>query len=406
MDALRQYLGQIARRLRVLICLRGAALTITLAAVLSVGLAWWLTLLPGSPVTLTLFRIVLFAIAGGSALCAIPPLLRMNSNRAARLIERKVPAFDQRLITFTERAQADRRDPFLPLLAESAVEIARNAAPEKIVSRRALIGMATLMAVGAMLLGLTLASSGPIGRNAKALWGRGKLFSIETASSQKAVRRGGNVIVTARLNGFKTTRANLWTRKSGASAWTSAAMLTRDSDSEFALQLTKLPKDTDYYVESEGIRSRVSHLNVIDLPAVTHIVVTYPTGIAGIPTDGDIVAPAGAVARLQIETDRPMLAAQLTLDEGDPVNLAARESNRISASVPVLRDGGYHVSMFYNGEMVQVSDEHAIEVMMRDNAQPHPRSLLEGVHAAPVPAGYEQAVADYYRRLSELQATR
>jgi hypothetical protein len=403
---LRQYLNQIARRLQLLICLTGAAVTITLTAVLTAGLAWWLTLLPGSPATLTLFRIILFAIAGVSALCAILPLLRINPNRIARIAERKFPGFDQRLITFTERAQAGCHDPFLPLLAESTVEIARNAAPEKIVSRRALIGMATLMAVGATLLVLTLASSGPIGRNAQALWGRGKLFSIEAASSQKTVRRGGNVIVTARLSGFKANRANLWMRKSGASVWTSAAMLTRDSDSEFALQLNELPKDIDYYVESEGIRSPVSHLNVIDLPAVTHIGVTYPTGIAGLTTDGDIVAPAGALARVQIETDRPMPAAQLTLDEGDPVNLAATENNRVSTNVRVLRDGGYHVSISYKGEMVQVSDDHPIEVMTRDNAQPHPRSLLEGVHAAPVPAGYEQSVADYYRRLSELQATR
>ena len=60
----------------------------------------------------------------------------------------------------------------------------------------------------------------------------------------------------------------------------------------------------------------------------------------------------------------------------------------------------------YEGEAVQVSDEHAIEVVTRDTAPKHGTSLLNGVRSGPVPAGYEKAVADYYRRLAEQQNAR
>jgi hypothetical protein len=118
------------------------------------------------------------------------------------------------------------------------------------------------------------------------------------------------------------------------------------------------------------------------------------------PTSGDVIAPAGTVARIEIETDRPMNGGELVLEEGDPIGLDSMQGNKTSANLRVLRDDGYHVSVMYGGEPVQVSDEHAIEVLMRDTGRGRGRSLVEGVRTGPVPAGYETAVAEYYRRLS------
>jgi len=64
-----------------------------------------------------------------------------------------------------------------------------------------------------------------------------------------------------------------------------------------------------------------------------------------------------------------------------------------------------NVSVRYGGEDVPISREHSIEVIAGE-APPEPRSLLKGNRVGPIPGGYEHAVSEYYRRLSEQQAHR
>src|ERR1700729_2985136 len=98
---LAQYLDKLERRLRLFAWTRGAAATFTVALLV--------------------------------------PLLRMNRRRAANEVERKHPGFDQRLLTFTEKQRDNADDPFLPLLAEDALDMTRNAQPEVIVDQRRMI---------------------------------------------------------------------------------------------------------------------------------------------------------------------------------------------------------------------------------------------------------------------------
>jgi hypothetical protein len=116
--------------------------------------------------------------------------------------------------------------------------------------------------------------------------------------------------------------------------------------------------------------------------------------------DGDIIAPAGAVANVEVQTDRPLSGGQLVFEEADPIPLAP------TAHFRVLRDDGYHVSVRYAGEDVPISSEHSIEVLTGEDRAPKGASLLQGDRVGPMPRGYEKAVSEYYRRLSEQQAER
>ena len=83
--------------------------------------------------------------------------------------------------------------------------------------------------------------------------------------------------------------------------------------------------------------------------------------------------------------------------------LAPSGDNRASASLRVLRDGSYHVSVRYGGELVRISDQYEIEVPTANNSRPQPVGPIKDVRTGPVPVGYEKAVAAYYKRLSEVQ---
>ncbi len=121
LDRLSEYLRSIEKRLRVLAWTRGAAIAAGAALIATVILVLIANSYAFSSNSLLASRTVLFlalalALGGGLLL----PLLRLNRRRAAREAENKFPEFEQRLLTFTERANANASDPFLELLARTA----------------------------------------------------------------------------------------------------------------------------------------------------------------------------------------------------------------------------------------------------------------------------------------------
>jgi len=175
-------------------------------------------------------------------------------------------------------------------------------------------------------------------------------------------------------------------------------MLPTNDAALFALQLPAVAQSIDYYAESKGVRSPVSRLHVVDLPTVTGIRVTYAESSVPARTEnGDILAPARAIANVEVQTDRPLSGGQLVFEEAEPIPLDP------AARFRVLREDGYHVSVRDGGEDVPISREHSIEVMTGEWPAPETRSLLKGDRVGPIPSGYEQAVREYYRRLSAQQ---
>ena len=133
LDRLSEYLRSIEKRLRVLAWTRGAAIAAGAALIATVILVMIANAYAFSSSSLLASRTALFlalalALGGGLLL----PLLRLNRRRAAREAENKFPEFEQRLLTFTERANANASDPFLELLAADTLEAARQAEPARV----------------------------------------------------------------------------------------------------------------------------------------------------------------------------------------------------------------------------------------------------------------------------------
>ena len=154
-------------------------------------------------------------------------------------------------------------------------------------------------------------------------------------------------------------------------------MDSQSGSADFGYLLVGIPDDVQYYVESGGIRSDTFKLHTIDLPAVKNISVTYNypswTGLAPTTEDpgGDLRAVEGTVAKLGIQTDKPLANARIVLENGKPIELDATKDNRTTASIPVEKDGSYHIAVMDHGELVRLTDDYFIEARKVDAPTVH-----------------------------------
>src|SRR5580704_15555699 len=156
LDRLSEYLRAVEKRLRVLAWTRGAAIAAGVALISTVILVLIANSFAFSPASLLTSRTLLFlalALALGGGL--LVPLLRLNARRAAREAEQKFPAFEQRLLTFTERKKTGASDPFLELLAADTLDTASQATPASVTTQGSILGFASV-AAGAVLFLLWL----------------------------------------------------------------------------------------------------------------------------------------------------------------------------------------------------------------------------------------------------------
>ncbi|MDE3197302.1 MAG: hypothetical protein KGN84_13210, partial [Acidobacteriota bacterium] len=376
LESLQQYLDRLERRLRLATWTRGAATVFGAALLLTlaiVGILLWVAFTPSS---LIAGRFVLFVGIGGAVAAAlVVPLMRMNRRRAAQEGEQKHPGFDQRLLTFTEKARDNASDPFLPLLAADALRYAREAEPEQVIASTKIISFGSIAAAAAgLLLWLMFWGPGVLGNGTQLLWGsypRGAgarpLYTIDVQPGSRTVRRKTDQMVSAQLNGFTASKASVFVRYASASKWEEGPMQRQAAGSGFSFALVGIPEDLEYYVEAGGIRSSSYKLHVVDLPNIKNIKVTYAyPSWTGMPPEtedpgGDLRAVEGTVAKLEIQTDRPLSGAQLLVDDAKAIDLPNTVDNKTAASVTIEKDGAYHLGVNDHGEMVRLTDDYFIE---------------------------------------------
>lgn len=229
LESLSQYLDRLERRLRLFAWTRGAAAVVGAALLLTVLIVVTMRFGAFTPTSLVVGRFFLFlGIGAAAALALVVPLMRLNRRRAAREVEDKHPGFDQRLLTFTERSRDNASDPFLPLLAEDALVIARNAEPERVIEQRRFIGFASAGAAAAGVLAwLIFWGPGVLGYGTSLLWGKYSkgskelpFYSVSIEPGSKTVRKHSDIPIGARLNGFAASKANIYVQyASSAGKW-------------------------------------------------------------------------------------------------------------------------------------------------------------------------------------------
>ncbi|HUP04998.1 MAG TPA: hypothetical protein VMU19_13475, partial [Bryobacteraceae bacterium] len=346
LDALSEYLGALERRLRWLAFTRGAAVAAGAALALTVLAVLAINHYAFSSASVTGARVLLFlGLAFAVAAALVVPLIQMNRRRAARAAERTYPQFEERLLTFSERVEQNPRDPFLSLLADDALRVARASETAGVAKTGWLFGLssAAVFAIGA-LIWLGIAGPGFLGYGTALLWGgipkasMTPFYDIAVTPGNHTVRKRADETIRATLKGFTAQNVRFFGKFASSSKWEQAEMGAQPGGSEYQFVIAGLPESMEYYVEAGGIRSKTYKLNVVDLPSVKNVQVTYHypswTGLkdhAEPPNYGDLRAVEGTMADVAIQTDRPLASGALVLDDGSRLALHSGPNNTLVA---------------------------------------------------------------------------
>ncbi len=371
---LEAYLAAFRRRLMQLVVARGvavltlAALFLTLAAVyLGIRQAFASELVIGARITLVL---VLGLIASVSL---IYPLRVLQRTQGIREIERRAPGFDGRIETYQELARTGSSSPFLGLLAEDTLRLARALPISLRVPKWEISAPTALAAVAVMILvGLAAFGPGNWRYGVRHLWAGWALTDtlppqrIIVAPGDKAVRRGGDLAISAAAEGFDPVAADVFALFDGSDTWESAPMERLDGE-EFDFVFFGIRQPLRYYVVAAGVRSAEYAVNVVDLPLVRNIKLTYHypnwTQLEQEVEDpgSDIRAMEGTDVRLDITTDQSLGEAELIVN-GQALTMSI-DGNISSATLQVSQDGEYFVSTFFDGDPVRLTDDYLITLI-------------------------------------------
>src|SRR5581483_12310816 len=152
-NRLSEYVARLQRRLAMLSLARGAAITAAAALLGSVAAVLAANYFAFSDPSVMWARFFLFlTLALALGLGIVIPLIQLNRRRSAREAERQIPEFEERLLTFAERVEDGRRDPFLELLAADTLTVADHAEPERVARRSWIASFATAAACAILAL--------------------------------------------------------------------------------------------------------------------------------------------------------------------------------------------------------------------------------------------------------------
>src|ERR1035441_2062023 len=374
LDRLSEYLGAIERRLRLIAVTRGIAVIAGMALGLTIVAVLVINQFAFSGGSVAGARVFLFlGLAFAIAAALIVPVIRLNRRQAARRAGARYPEVEERLLTLRQRIENNPGDPFLELLADDTLRVAQQAQPRS-VAKSAWIYSFSSAAVAAALALIWLGSTpGFMGYGTSLLWaGLPKgvsqpFYSIRVDPGNRTVRKRSDQLITATLTGFTAPKVRFFAKYASASQWEQAEMATEPGGAAYQFLIAGVPENLEYYVEAGGVKSGTYKLTVVDLPGVKKIRVTYhyPSwlGLKDEVEDpgGDLRAVEGTRADVAIITDRPLANGILMMDDGSRLTLSKGADGVVMATVPILKDGQFHIAALEGGEDVRLSEDYFIE---------------------------------------------
>ena len=377
-----RYLGLFRLRLKQLQLARGlSALAVTALIITVVAVA--LAVRQGFPAEIVITARVLLvaAIAWIVYQLIILPGRQTEADGSAE-IEARTPGFAGRVTTWMETRGG--RHPLSDLLAEDSLQIAAAHPPEQQVPQKEFTLLLAVAGIAAALL-LYLATAGPgnFGYGVRHLWfgwampGLLPPQSIEVLPGDDGIRLGGTVNVRATMQGFEP--ADAWVHaRFGDSDWQRVGMAELADSFEFTFFSVREP--LEYYVSAASVRSETFTINVVDLPVIERLTLTYRypdwTGRESETVDpgGDVRAIADTEVVVEVTTDRPMTPGELVVDDRVvPLQLAG---NSATATFTVEQDGQYFVAAKVGGEQIRLTDDYF--VTMVDDQVPEIRFARPG----------------------------
>ncbi|HEX7036264.1 MAG TPA: hypothetical protein VF210_10840 [Pseudomonadales bacterium] len=395
------YLQAAQRRLERLRRARGAA-ALALALPISTALAGWLVMRLVPPESIVLgARLALYAILGAALVWLLRR--RVDAGRTALGLERRVPAFEGRLVTWLDAERRGDRSALFALLSRQTAAIAARHPADRLIPPRQLLWPAAGALAGFVALAALLGGSHPWQLAAQRVW-FGNLFAdaqprIVVHPGDVVVRRGSDVTIRAEAHGFLPDDMQVNAAFAGG-LWERAPM-TRRGERDYGFVFVGVGEPIDYYVSGRGLTSSRHRIRVADLPEVRELTLTrhFPEWTGRAPersNDGDVTALLGTRVDVEVVTDRPVSEAVLVLeDESVPMDGA---QGRLSAAFDVERPATWHVAVPHEGALARISDSFLIRIAEDEPPTIEYRFPGHDRKATPIEeVALEFAAADDYR---------
>ena len=306
------------------------------------------------------------------------PLRRLQHDEGADELERSLPLQQGRLLTYLEqrrRVAQGESSPLIHLLAADALaRVDESPVDQQHIDRAAWRPGAAALTLLMLFAGLLAWRGSDWGAAARSLWWGAPapvrvlpmaLRRIDVKPGDSRVRRNNDLSVQASPVGFAASEAQLHVRF-GDGEWETVPMRAADGRLDYTLYAVR--EAARYYVTADGVRSAEHSIQVVDVPQIAGLRLTYiyPSW-TGLPQrvqedGGDISAVAGTRVRIEWRSDVPLQQPQLVIDEqAQPLALqgiAGRADLVVSE-----RTTRYRLAAMVEGEAVALSDNYRIEVV-------------------------------------------
>ncbi len=376
-------IAQIRARWRLKLALRGTAIVGAAVLVALLVSAYGLEKLGFAAGAVITARVVVYLVVLGLAarFLVVPLVRRVSDEQVALYLEEHEPTLQAIVLSAVElgddRGGAQRE--ISPALArktiETAIERCHSIDDGRRVDQRQIRRFGAA-AVAAAIVGFVLVGFSPafVRHGAKALLNpltsgdAASPYRIDVQPGNVTIPRGADQEVRAVLHGFEAGLVEVVLRSGADSAFDRIPMAPGDSTG-FELLLFDVEQPTDYFVESNGIRSPVYRIEVADLPYVKTLQLVYHfpayTGLEPrvIEQGGDIAVLRGTVVEVRATPTIPTASGKIVID-GKAVPLTANAEDVLHGRMRVEKDGFYHLEMTArDGSSVNASPAYTIDIL-------------------------------------------
>src|SRR3954451_18845871 len=359
------------------------------------------------------FRVVTVAVFVGLLLYGLvwPLRRRVTDAQVAMYVEERDPSLEAAIISAVEATTGSGSAAHSPRLVEKLVEQAidqcRTLDQGRAIERTSVQRHAGALAAIAAITALAIAF-GPaylrhglsallvISRSAEA----SSPYSIEVLPGNTKVPRGADQAVKAKLVGFTSSDVSVMMRAASNGSFNRVPLIASAQPGAFEGMLFHLEKETEYYVESNGVRSGKFTLSVVDLPTVKDLDLEYRfpayTGLAPRKAEGgDVAAIRGTEVALHVVPTMATPDGKILLSEGGALPLTRQADGSLTGSFPIKSQGFYRIELTGpHGEKVEASPQYTIDVIDDQPPSVHFTKPGRDSQASPVEELFLEARAD------------
>ena len=369
----------IRRRWRTRVAVRGMAMVLGASLVAFLISVYGLELFRFSAPAVVSLRILLWlTVAGLVARFLVWPLSRrVSDEQAALYLEENEPSLEASVISALEAGAGDAKasEALERRLLDNALDRVRKVNDGRKIEQGGLYRASGALAAAAFAtLALLLLGPVQLRHGASALLfpnrdvGTVNPYSIAVTPGDVIIARGSDQLVAAQLVGFESDEVRIFFKSEASDVFDQLSMLPGGTEG-FELLLLGLDENTEYFVESSGIRSATHRIEVADLPYVERFELEYhfPSYTRLPPhtveVGGDIAALQGTEVKLKVFPTM-LTPGGRVLVNGAPTELADLGDGTWGGSLRVEEEGYYEIELARaDGELVSASPQYTIDVL-------------------------------------------